>query len=66
MEIDSGRSREWSCPVCNVKNIELLPDREANAVETSSENKGSPAVQLSFGYQKDQSSGQNTPSNTGI
>jgi hypothetical protein len=66
MEINAGRSREWSCPVCKVRNIELLPDREANAVETSSENKGTPTVQLSFGYQKDQSSGQTTPSNTGI
>lgn len=65
MDIDAGRSREWSCPVCKVKNIELLPDRDADAVETSSENKGTPAVQLSFGYQKEQVSGKTTPSNTG-
>jgi len=52
-------SREYTCPVCKIKNIELLPDAEAGASTTTS--KEEPVI-LSFGYQKDQN--EATPQNT--
>lgn len=45
------RSREYTCPVCKVKNIELLPDAEPGASTVKSKEE---TVILSFGYQKDQ------------
>jgi hypothetical protein len=66
-----GRSRDWCCAVCKVRNIDLLPDRgtpsRTNENEKDIDTTTAP-VQLSFGYQKDQgsSSGQATPSTTGL
>ena len=45
------RSREYICPVCRIKNIDLLPDAEPGPASTKSTE--APIV-LSFGYQKDQ------------
>jgi hypothetical protein len=53
-----SRSRDYICPVCKTKNIELLPDTEPGAATSKSTQ---PTVVLSFGYQKDQKS---TPQNT--
>jgi hypothetical protein len=58
------RSREYTCPVCKIKNIDLLPDTDPNTVAKKS--KDTPVV-LSFGYKKDQSKSTSrntsTPSN---
>ena len=48
-------SRDYTCPVCQAKNIELLPDTDVDT--ESSKAKGNP-VKLSFGYK-----GEITPSN---
>ena len=45
------RSREYICPVCQVRNIDLLPDVEPGP--TSAKSTEAPII-LSFGYQKDQ------------
>ena len=45
------RSREYICPVCRIRNIDLLPD--ADPGPTSTKSTEAPIV-LSFGYQKDQ------------
>jgi hypothetical protein len=45
------RSREYICPVCRVRNIDLLPDVEPGLTSTKSTK--TPII-LSFGYQKDQ------------
>lgn len=45
------RSREYVCPVCKFKNIELLPDAEPGAASDEPKQDG---IKLSFGYQKDQ------------
>ena len=47
------RSREYVCPVCKTKNIDLLPDSEP--CPKSAKATKAPVV-LSFGYQKDQGS----------
>ena len=47
------RSREYVCPVCKTKNIDLLPDSEP-CPKSAKATKA--AVVLSFGYQKDQGS----------
>jgi hypothetical protein len=53
------------CPVCKIKNIDLLPDPEPGT-ETAPR-KDAPVI-LSFGYQKDQngSTSQNNTSPEGI
>jgi len=55
-----GRSRDYVCPMCKVKNIDLLPDPQPGL---SDEKPKDAPVMLSFGYQKDQSStpGNGTP-----
>ena len=52
-----SRSRDYICPICKVKNIELLPDADPSTETQAS--KDTP-LKLSFGYQKD----HNTPSNS--
>jgi hypothetical protein len=54
------RSREYACPVCKMKNVELLPDPEPG---TATERPKDTPVLLSFGYQKDQN-GSTSQSNT--
>ena len=54
-----SRSRDYVCPVCKVKNIELLPDAEPGSTNDKPKEN---TVVLSFGYQKDQN--DSTPQNT--
>ena len=60
----NGRSREWTCPVCKIKNIDLLPDVEPGS-STESKSKGEQII-LSFGYQKDQNTPEGTSSTSSI
>lgn len=57
----NGRSREYVCPLCKVKNIELLPDTEPS---TANSKPTEAPVVLSFGYQKDQISASESTSIT--
>ena len=52
------RSRDYICPSCKVRNIELLPD--AGPSSTTGKTLGTPPA-LSFGYRKDQN--DSTPQN---
>jgi hypothetical protein len=54
MEFRDGpddRSREYICPVCQIRNIDLLPDPEPGRTSTKSTEA---PIGLSFEYQKDQ------------
>ena len=54
-----SRSRDYICPICKVKNIELLPDADPSTETQAS--KDTP-LKLSFGYQKDHNTSSNSAS----